>query len=122
MSTQLTTRLWQLASIPLLLLFLGFGIGTVRTPPPTAPVFVDDQARQFVTPPFVRSHPELVARFQRVSTYGDARAAGMSAEKACNYAECWSQDGRSLTGGFLESIGILPPLRSRWNTDGAWNW
>ena len=32
------------------------------------------------------------------------------------------QDGRSLTGHYLEKIGILTPLRSRWDKDGTWNW
>ena len=34
----------------------------------------------------------------------------------------FTQEGRSLSGKFLESIGILPPLQSRWNKDGSWNW
>ena len=34
----------------------------------------------------------------------------------------FSQDGRSLSGKLMERLGMLPPLPSRWNPDGTWNW
>ena len=106
-----------------------FGVGviglipqTVETPRPNAVVFASDGDMLFVTPPYLQLHPELVSIYNRPTTYGDARAAGYKAEPGCNEAQCWSQDGRSLTGRLLERLGLLPQLRSRWNSDGSWNW
>jgi hypothetical protein len=95
---------------------------TVETPRPNAVVLASDTDRLFVTPPYLQLHPELVSIYNRPTTYGATRAAGYKAERGCNEAQCWSQDGRSLTGRFLESIGVLRKLPSRWNSDGSWNW
>jgi hypothetical protein len=32
------------------------------------------------------------------------------------------QDDRSMSGMFLEWIGLLSSIKSRWNPDGTWNW
>jgi hypothetical protein len=69
-------------------------------------VFVDDAAREFVTPPFHVLHPDLSVRFSRPLTYGEALAGVFSPEAACNEAGCWSQDDRSLTGSLIERIGL----------------
>lgn len=32
------------------------------------------------------------------------------------------QEGRSMSGILLEKVGLLPPLKNRWNKYGTWNW
>lgn len=112
----------KVASFAIFLFLLGFAIGSVETPPANAEVWVDDAAREFITPPFLQSHSELVRRFNRRMTYGEARANHYASDRQCNNQMCWSQDGRSLSGGILEGAGLLPKLPSRWNADGSWSW
>ncbi len=43
-------------------------------------------------------------------------------DKKCRDAKGFSQDSRSLTANLLVRLGLLPPVPSRWNPDGTWNW
>jgi hypothetical protein len=43
-------------------------------------------------------------------------------DQKCGGESGFTQDGRSYTGNLLERMGLLPPLPSRWNEDGSWNW
>lgn len=114
--------LTRIGAVVLLLFFLGFAIEAVETPPPNAQVWVDDGAREFISPLYLNSHPQLAQRFTRRLTYGEMRLERYSPERQCNNEACWSQEGRSISGGLLERLGLLPKLRSRWNAKGTWNW
>ncbi len=105
-----------------ILALLGLGVDTIITAPPYAAVYVSDTRREFITPPFLAEHPSYAVDYARPWTYGAARAAGYGSERKCNNESCWSQEGRSLTGNAIQAAGVLPPLRSRWNPDGTWNW
>lgn len=65
-------RLKDLARLLVLLvvfvLYLNLAIGSTMTPPASAPVLVDEKAREFVTPPFLQQNPELSLRFTRAMT------------------------------------------------------
>jgi hypothetical protein len=102
-----------------LLLFLGGGVGSTLTTPGHALVYVDTAKKVFYSPPCLRPGDEaaLVA-----SRHGPAYKDGYKPDQDCVNDSGFVQDGRSLTGIYLEKFGILGPLKSRWNPDGSWNW
>ena len=58
----------------------------------------------------------------RLSKAAEARKLKYEPDKKCQDEAGFSQDDRSLTGRICERMGMLPPLPSRWNKDGTWNW
>ncbi|MBC7447268.1 MAG: hypothetical protein H7330_04355 [Hymenobacteraceae bacterium] len=38
----------------------------------------------------------------------------------CRDKSAFYEEGRSVTGSFLERLNILPKLESKWNGDGTW--
>ena len=54
-------------------------------------------------------------------TIGEARKAGLKPDPTCRDAGGFTQDVRTPSGMLLEKIGILDPLKPRWNKDGSWN-
>ncbi|MFI5354734.1 MAG: hypothetical protein ACHQX0_03915 [Desulfobaccales bacterium] len=99
-------------------LMAGFFIVPTRSMPDNAIVFLDDANRTYLSPGCAR---------QEEKSYRQARAAETQQlkyepDKRCGGAAGFSQDARSLSGRFMERLGMLPPLPSRWNPDGTWNW
>lgn len=45
----------------------------------------------------------------------------LNPDRDCRAQNGFIGDGRSLSGKFLEKIGLLPKFKSRWNSDGTWN-
>lgn len=109
----------KLLAVPLFLLFVGFGIGTVEGIPKHAIVLLDDQARTYISPLCVSE--EEAHRF-RESKVSEAYALNYSPEPGCRDKGMFTVEGRSLSGGLLESVGLIGPLPNRWNADGTWNW
>jgi hypothetical protein len=99
-------------------LLAGFFIVPTRTMPDHAIVLLDDQNHIYLSPRCAQ--PEK--REYRVARAAEARKLKYEPDKLCRDAGGFSQDNRSLTGNFLVRLGLLPPLRSRWNADGTWNW
>ena len=58
----------------------------------------------------------------RLARAAEARTLNYEPDKKCQDGGGFSQDSRSITGNFLARLGLLPPLPSRWNPDGTWNW
>ncbi len=99
-------------------LMAGFFIVPSRTMPDHAIVLLDDQNHTYLSP--VCANKEK--KDYRVSNAAEARKLKYEPDKKCQDEGGFSQDGRSLTGNFCERLGMLPPLPSRWNKDGTWNW
>jgi hypothetical protein len=116
---KLLRALQGLVAIGGVLLFLGFGIGSTQTVPLFAQVYLDDDTREYFAPPCLSQDS---GRRLRSATLRDARDVDYRPNADCRDEGSFVQDGRSLSGGFLERIGILGPLHSRWNADGSWNW
>jgi hypothetical protein len=125
-------------------LFLGFGAETVVSMPDHASILVDPQTSTYLAPSCISVPdsvaPMLVTELTSARTLDDSsraifRATGLMSmpaiarremklrpNRACRDAAAFEQEGRSLSGLALQRLGILPPLRSRWNADGSWNW
>lgn len=105
------------AGVASALLLLGFGVGSSKAMPRNALILLDHQDRTYLAPVCVPN----------ASRYEEAVAAradelGYRPEPECREKGAFVQDGRSLSGLALQRLGLLGPLRSRWNGDGTWNW
>lgn len=101
----------------LLLFFLGLGIESSVVAPEYAMVLVDPLNRVYLAPQCLSETQNRLVR----TTIGEARKAGLEPDPACRDTGAFTQDTRSLSGMLLENIGILDPLKPRWNKDGSWN-
>jgi hypothetical protein len=99
-------------------LLAGFFIVPTRDMPDNAVVLLDDQTRTYFSPACAKQEK----REYRPATAAEARKLNYAPDKKCQDAAGFSQDNRSLSGNFMARLGMLPPLPSRWNEDGTWNW
>jgi hypothetical protein len=99
-------------------LLAGFFIVPTRDMPDNAVVLLDDQTRTYVSPGCANQGK----REYRQATAAEARKLHYAPDKKCQDAGGFSQDNRSLSGNLMARMGMLPPLPSRWNPDGSWNW
>ena len=74
----------------------------------------------------IRMYPLVCANKEkkdyRQSRAAEARKLNYAPDKKCQDAGGFSQEQRSISGNYLVRLGLLPPLPSRWNADGTWNW
>jgi hypothetical protein len=99
-------------------LLAGFFIVPTRTMPDNAIVLLDDQNHTYLSP----SCASREKQDYRVARAAEARKFNFEPDKGCREKGGFSQYNRSLTGNFLARLALLPPLPSRWNADGTWNW
>lgn len=99
-------------------LLAGFFIVPTRTMPDNAVVLLDDQNHSYLSP--ICAKPEK--KEYRVARAAEARQLNYEPDKKCREGAGFNQEGRSITGNLLVRLGLLPPLPSRWNPDGTWNW
>jgi hypothetical protein len=99
-------------------LLAGFFIFPTRAMPDNAVVLLDDQTRTYFSPACAKQEQ----REYRPATAAEARKLNYAPDKKCQDAAGFTQDSRSLGGNFMARLGMLPPLPSRWNPDGTWNW
>jgi hypothetical protein len=99
-------------------LLAGFFIFPTRDMPDNAVVLLDDQTRTYLSPQCANQEK----REYRPATAAEARKLNYQPDKKCQDAGGFSQASRSLSGNFMARLGMLPPLPSRWNADGTWNW
>ena len=99
-------------------LLAGFFIVPTRDLPDNAVVLLDEQTQTYFSPACAKREK----REYRQATAAEARKLNYTADKKCQDAKGFSQDGRSLSGNLMARLGMLPPLPSRWNPDGTWNW
>jgi hypothetical protein len=96
----------------------GFYIVPTRDMPDNAIIFLDDQNRTYFSPICADKDRKKF----RPATAAEAQRLKYEPDKACLEKTGFSQDRRSLSGKLMERLGMLPPLPSRWNPDGTWNW
>ena len=99
-------------------LLAGFFIVPTREMPDNAIVRLDDQNHTYLSPQCA----DREKRDYRLSTAAEARKLNYAPDKKCRDTGGFSQKNRSLTGNLMARLGMLPPLPSRWNPDGTWNW
>ncbi|MEY2520474.1 MAG: hypothetical protein QOF24_2233 [Verrucomicrobiota bacterium] len=88
---------------------IGFGISTTKTMPDHAWILVDDAKRVYLSQP-------------RLLTAREAYELKYKPDDDCRNSNGFVSEGRSLTGLFLQKIGLLRPVPERWNEGGTWNW
>lgn len=98
--------------------FAGFYIVPTRSMPDNVVVLLDDRNKTFFSPKCAPGEKKDL----RPATAAEARRLQYEPDKACGGAAGFRQDARSVSGRLLERLGMLPPLPSRWNADGSWNW
>ncbi|MCM2681536.1 hypothetical protein [Echinimonas agarilytica] len=111
-----------ITKIALFIVFIfavGFGIGSTITTPEHAIVYVDEASETYLSPPCVEKRKALL---MPQMTFGDMRDLTLEINKTCVNQGGFSQSGRSLSGKFLESVGAISTLESRWRVDGSWRW
>ncbi len=96
----------------------GFYIVPTRSMPDNALVLLDDQSKTYFSPRCAKKEEKPL----RSATAAEARQLKYEPDQSCQGAAGFRQDGRSMSGNLLERLGMLPPLPSRWNRDGTWNW
>ena len=104
----------------LFLFFIGFGVGVSKSPPKQAVVFVDSDEKTYFAPHCVKTLDERATLIE--STIGKVYKLKFNPDQKCQDTGAFLQEARSLSGQLLVKIGILKPLKSRWNIDGSWNW
>jgi hypothetical protein len=108
--------------------FIGNSIKTSHEMPDHARVLMDDDRHTFLCPPYREQYlEEYPSAHLRTATAHEALTANYLADEGCRDTTekeggGFSQEGRTLSGIVLEYLGAVPPLRSRWNEDGTWNW
>jgi hypothetical protein len=105
----------------ILLLFTlraGFFMVPTQDLPDHAVVFLDDRNRTYLSPGCAEGDRGAYRR----STAAEARRLQYRPDEKCRETGGFSQEQRSLTGNFLVRLRLLPPVPSRWNRDGSWNW
>jgi hypothetical protein len=96
----------------------GFFITPIQKMPDHAIVLLDDQTRTYFSP----ACAERERREYRPAPAAEARQLNYAPDKKCQDVRGFDQDTRSLSGNLMARLGMLPPLPSRWNADGTWNW
>jgi hypothetical protein len=99
-------------------LLAGFFIVPTRDMPDNAIVLLDDQNHTYLSPQCANQEKKEYP----LVTAAEARKLKYEPDKKCQDGKGFRQDTRSLTGNFMARLGMLPPLPSRWNPDGTWNW
>jgi hypothetical protein len=99
-------------------LLAGFFFVPTHPLPDHAIVLLDDRHHTYLSPGCAGKRKTAY----RVARAAEARRLNYQPEEKCRQAGGFSQEGRSITGNFLMRLGLLPPLPSRWNDDGTWNW
>ena len=96
----------------------GFFFVPSREMPDNAIVLLDEQNHTYLSPRCAQKEK----REYRPARAAEARQSKYEPDKPCRDEGGFRQNTRSITGNLLVRLGMLPPLPSRWNPDGSWNW
>lgn len=89
--------------------------------PDNAWVYADIRQGVYFAPPYLQAAGRDAAGLLLTSA-GEARRMNCRPDPEARSRGYFRQTVRSMSGGLLQSLGLLPPLPSRWNSDGTWNW
>ena len=108
-----------LIAIFLLVFVGGFFIGTVGSVPSNAIVYVNEKTNEFYSP-LSLSQSKVTELNLKHSTFANAKTYGYKMNEDDKQNGYFQQEGRSLTGTFLEKVGLLPKLQDRVDSQGNW--
>jgi hypothetical protein len=125
------TKILSLLLMLMVIIFcIGLGIGTVKTIPDNALVFVNETTKEYIAPPCVMKQGcdkiDEINSFAykhsiRVVQYKYITGKKITPNEECKEQSGFMEEGRSLTGIFLENIGVLAKKETRWKEDGSWS-
>jgi hypothetical protein len=101
--------------VPLVLLAVGFGIGTSGYLPDHALLIVDKSSGVYY-PAF----EEFQTSGRVVMTAAEAREHNYKPDEQSKERSAFFEDRGSVSRRLLASFGILPKKEPRWNEDGSW--
>lgn len=104
---------------------IGFGIQTMKPATANAKMFIDTEFNTYLTPPCRAAmkweHAGFGLEVLEPSTMAEIRARQNAGETLTPDEVC-----KNAGGGFVQTRALLPGLlglgKSRWTTDGNWNW
>lgn len=115
------SRMWNnlplAGAIAAVAIVVGLSIGSSRSMPANAVVFIDPTSKRYFAPPCISDTSRL-----RTTTADDAHRLGYQPDPRCRDDGNFVQEDRSLSGFALQRLGVLQPIANRWNDDGSWNW
>jgi hypothetical protein len=116
-----------IGAILITLVILGGAADTITTMPPYAQIIVDIETKTYYAPPYIENllakNPNSIDISKLIVTTPEKTGnLQYEPDPECREQGYFEQNGRNLDLQFLEYIGILKPLQSRWNEDGSWNW
>jgi hypothetical protein len=97
---------------------LGLGIGSSKSMPPYARVYIDDDTKTYLALPCLdewqhRKGDSLA--FLRLSSAAEAHKLKYKPDDNCRETGAFSEDDRSLSGIMLQDLGILQPIEHWWD-------
>ena len=110
----------KLGAVLLGAIFGGYNIEIGNPVPDHAILLIDPTKRTYLSPPCAaEQHRQtgLISIRER-----ELRALDLNPDSRCREMKGFNGLERSITGTVLEYFGLLPQRRSRWNSDGTWNW
>lgn len=112
-----------------LLFLIGFGVDSLIPMPPNALLLVDTSGNYYPPPCLM---DKGFGSMRGINAFAEARGYEVTWKSElrkdqrlshdCMGSRYIAQEGRSVSGELLEWIGLLPPLPSRWNANGSWNY
>ena len=114
--------------IPIFIFCLGFEVGTELGLPKNVLLFVNKETKEYFVPRCLMldefDNVDKIYKFaseHNLSVYkAEGRGIqGLNPNPECRKDGSFMESGRSLSGGLLEKIGLLPEFKSRWNSDGT---
>ena len=121
MKSKILQALFALLTVFIIIFVGGFFIGSVGFVSDNATVYVDETTNLFYSP-LGLTQEKVTELNLKYTTFRIAKESGYEMNEEDKQNAYFQQEGRSLTGKFLEKIGIFPKLMPRCNEDGSWNY
>ncbi len=99
----------------------GFFFENTVPVPDNAWVYADARQGVYFAPPYLKAAGRDGAGLVRTRV-AEARKMNYKPDPEARSRGYFQQPDRSMSGGLLQALAVLPPLPSRWNRDGTWNW
>jgi hypothetical protein len=107
--------------VALCMFVAGFFFENTVPVPASAWVYADVRQGVYFAPTYLKATGRDADGLV-LTTVGEARKMNCMPDPEARSRGYFQQTVRSMSGGLLQSFGLLPPPPSRWNRDGTWNW
>jgi hypothetical protein len=103
-----------------LILIAGFGIEMGSSMPDNAILMVDKRSKTYYSPTYLRDHKINAANFSVIRN-SDLKKMGYKPDDQCRNLGYFSSDDHAAIL-IYQAKKIAGMNKSRWNSDGTWNW